>query len=121
MMRATVLTALIVLACSLQATGESPSESARSAAPPNGELKMVVALFRHGVRAPLKEIDDPTKPHAKDSWPKMSYWGVTNWGDLTPHGAVLAKLLGLDYARTYKKNWPAGFTAFLWADVAERP
>jgi len=110
-----------VFGCSLQAIGQSPSPSAAPAAVA-GELKLVVALFRHGVRAPLKQIDDdPTKkPHAKDPWP-TSQWGVgNNWGYLTPHGVVLAKALGYDYAETYKKTLPSGFKAFFWADVAER-
>lgn len=118
-MRVTVLTPLILLACSVPAIGESPSENASSAAPSNGELKMVVALFRHGVRAPLHDIDDPNK-YGKNSWPTMSEWGVTRWGDLTPHGAALASALGRDYAQTYRKNWRRGFTAFLWADTSER-
>lgn len=117
-MRVTVLTPLILLACFFPAIGES-SENASSAAPSNGELKMVVALFRHGVRAPLHDIDAPNK-YGKNSWPTMSEWGVTKWGDLTPHGAALASALGRDYAQTYRKNWRSGFTAFLWADTSER-
>jgi 4-phytase/acid phosphatase len=138
-MRATVLTPLILLGWSLQAIGQSP-------APPSGEqpsreaqspaastpaasgspvatgpgLKLVVALFRHGVRAPLKEIDPTKGPHAADPWPSPSQWGVTKWGDLTRHGASLVKALGYDYAQTYKKKFPTGFKTFLWADNVER-
>lgn len=127
-MRATVLTPVILLAWSLQAIGQSPAPS--SAEKPSREvqspgaaepgLKLVVALFRHGVRAPLKEIDTPPKGHAKDPWPTTAQWGVQNWGDLTPRGVGLVKALGFDYAQTYQKKFPTGFKAFLWADNARR-
>src|SRR6266576_1953331 len=123
MIRVTVLTPLIVFGCSLQAIGQSPSPSAAPAAVA-GELRLVVALFRHGVRAPLKQIDDdPTKkPHAGKPWPELSQWGATNWGYLTRHGHDLAKALGNYYAKWYttKDGWPQGFKAYLWADTDPR-
>src|SRR4051812_29415917 len=99
-MRLTVLTPIIVLACSVSAMGQSQSPSALPDAA-EGELKLVVALFRHGVRAPLKQInDDPReKPHAGKPWPDLSQWGAAKWGYLTPHGQDLAKALGNYHAR----------------------
>jgi 4-phytase/acid phosphatase len=84
------------------------------------KLTLVVALFRHGVRAPLKDIDDPKKPHAGTAWPTKPQWGVEAWGDLTPHGVALVRALGRDYAETYKNKWPGGFRSFLWADLEPR-
>ena len=126
-MRATVLTPLVLLCWSLHATGQSPAPPASD--PPSRaqtpgasepELKLVVALFRHGVRAPLGEIDPAKGPHAREPWPTLSQWGVKNWGDLTPHGVNLVKALGRDYAQTYQKKFPAGFKTFLWADNVSR-
>jgi 4-phytase/acid phosphatase len=121
-MRATVLTPLLLLGWSLQAIGQSPAPaSSEKPSLPNGQLQQVVALFRHGVRAPLKPIDDPkNNPHTTSPWPTPSQWGAKKWGDLTSHGSVLAKALGYDYAQMYKKMLPAGSKGFLLPDVAER-
>jgi 4-phytase / acid phosphatase len=128
-MRATVLTPLILLGWSLQAigqsparpSGEQPSLEAQSPVASENELKLVVALFRHGVRAPLKEIEaSGKKPHAQDPWPTQSQWGVKHWGDLTTHGVSLVEALGRYYAQTYQPKFPTGFKSFLWADTAER-
>jgi hypothetical protein len=128
-MKTSVLTPLILLAWFSWAIGQSAAPSpgeqsslrAQSPAPSEKELKLVVALFRHGVRAPLKEIDPcGKKPHAQDPWPTQSDWGVNDWGDLTTHGVKLVEALGRYYAQTYQPKFPAGFKSFLWADTAER-
>jgi 4-phytase/acid phosphatase len=129
-MRATVLTPLLLLSWSLQALGQSPASSpgekpaleAQSPGVADNELKLVVALFRHGVRAPLKPVDDPTKkPHAGSSWPTLTEWGAAKWGYLTPHGHDLAKALGNYYAEWYRNNgWPGGFKVYLWADTDQQ-
>src|SRR5688500_2803295 len=77
---------------------------------------------RDGGQAPLGGIADPPKnpQHALSPWPTKSQWGVTCWGDLTPHGVNLVKALGAYYARTYQGKLPTGFKSFLWADNARR-
>ena len=130
-MRATVLAPLLLLGWSLHAIAQSPAPSsgeksaleAQSPAASENELKLVVALFRHGVRAPLKPVDDPKKkPHAGASWPTLPQWGATQWGYLTLHGRDLATALGTYYAKWYtaKNAWPNGFKAYLWADTDPR-
>ena len=37
-----------------------------------GDLQVVVALFRHGVRAPLKGFADTAKDHSKQDWPGLA-------------------------------------------------
>ncbi len=140
-MRAGVLAVLVLLGCSLQAIGQSaarlsvegPSrESGRPVAAalatsgspvaPDGELQLVVALFRHGVRAPLPGFAARANDHSGQKWPPYpSDWGAKNWGDLTKRGQVLATKLGSYYAGWYNKNaWPAGFNVFLWTDTDQR-
>jgi 4-phytase/acid phosphatase len=93
--------------------------------PADGELKLVVALFRHGVRAPLQDFSLHAKEHSRENWPDLvNDWHVdckTCWGDLTPQGARAAKALGACYASYYSQNsaWPNGFKAYLWADGEE--
>src|SRR4051794_21275097 len=82
------------------------------------QLQLVVALFRHGVRPPLHDLNDPKwmKRYAQNNWPSLGDWGVSSWGDLTPQGARVARALGYDYGLRYKKRLPAKAEAFLWAD-----
>lgn len=64
------------------------------------ELRLVVALNRHGVRAPGRSMNsvEPTSPdaYASESWPA---WPV-GFDLLTPRGQELARLLGA-YWRDY--------------------
>jgi len=86
-------------------------------------LEQVVALFRHGIRAPLHDLNDPKyyKTYAGKAWPAPeSAWGAKDWGGLTRHGADVAQALGKDYADHYKRQFPAGFKAFFYADIDER-
>ena len=102
--------------------GPAPAQGKSLSA--NGELKFVVALFRHGVRAPLKAFSEKAGLHSQKPWPDpVNDWHVceTCWGDLTPHGSQAIKALGASYGSYYSKNaWPRGFKAYLWADSDER-
>src|SRR2546425_2910985 len=149
-MRDRALAVLILLGCSLLAIGQSaappsvekPSRGAGSpvaGAPSAGgspvaadrELKLVVALFRHGVRAPLDGFtDESANAHSKNTWPRLAAWKVMkdehgepgDWGDLTVQGQKLVTALGDYYAKYYKspEAWPNGFKAFLWADAEDQ-
>jgi len=61
------------------------------------ESTRVVALLRHGVRAPLPGCADTAQHHAKHPWPDLPAWGVRacehqpgSWGDRTARGDDLA-------------------------------
>lgn len=122
-MRAIVLPLLVILACSLEATGQSPSPSS-STAELEGELKLVVAVFRHGVRAPLPAFNGTANDYSAQKWPDIQDWRMPpdkTWGDLTSRGQVLATALGNYYATWYrKKAWNGGFKVYLWADTDPR-
>jgi 4-phytase/acid phosphatase len=96
----------------------------RSDSGSEGELETVVALFRHGVRAPLKDFADHAHDHSKDKWPMLDEWHPVGlgpaWSDLTEHGWYLANLLGQYYAKHYRDQLGDRFKVFLWADV-DRP
>jgi len=90
-------------------------------------LVRVVALFRHGIRAPLKGFMDSAGVYSGHRWPTLDDWGVGQkgqlgraWGDLTNHGRDVVKTLGQYYASTYKKTFGGDFSVFLWADVDQR-
>jgi 4-phytase/acid phosphatase len=121
-----VLTSILaVLFASIWCSGAAPAPSARHTSPTaDGELKLVVALFRHGVRAPLEGFGSHARDHAKDDWPDLvNDWHVRpgGWGELTPAGRDAAQALGGYYARYYseKTAWPNGFKAYLWADAED--
>ncbi len=137
-MRATVVTPLILLAWSLQAIGQSPapppgepsSLKAQSPATSGDELKLVVALFRHGVRSPSPDFDqDQADQHSKSKWPPLGDWKVMEpknecdpgqgWGYLTNHGNRLVESLGRYYGEHYNRQaWSKGFNnVYLWADA----
>ena len=133
-MRATVLTPLILLGWFLQAIGQSPARpsseqpslEARSPVASENELKLVVALFRHGVRAPLTGFEpEKADKYSRQDWPTLPDWNVPpdrSWGDLTTRGRVLVTALGRYYAEWYRKKnaWPEGFKVYLWADTDQR-
>jgi 4-phytase/acid phosphatase len=83
-------------------------------------LQMVVALFRHGVRAPLKDLNAEEPRYTVKRWPSRDEWRVADWGELTPNGYYAVVQLGKAYAAQYKGLLPAEATAFLWADVDSR-
>jgi 4-phytase/acid phosphatase len=92
--------------------------------PSDGNLKFVVALFRHGVRAPLEGFGKNAGTHSKKAWPDLKNdWHVCPdcWGYLTPQGSNAVKALGAYYGNYYSKNaWPTKFSIYLWADVDQR-
>lgn len=91
---------------------------------PDGDLKLVVALFRHGVRAPLEAFGKNAGKHSKRAWPDLKHdWHVCPdcWGYLTPQGSNAVRVLGSYYGNYYSKNaWPNKFSVYLWADVDQR-
>lgn len=95
-----------------------------NAPPTDGDLKFVVALFRHGVRSPLQSFGESADKHSGSPWPSLQDWEggdkCGNWGDLTPHGASAVGILGAWYGSNYSKAWGKGFKAYLWADLDER-
>ena len=64
-----------------------------AATPP--QLRYVVILTRHGVRAPTWNAER-LNPYAAEPWPE---WGVPP-GNLTPHGRTLMQLMG-----AYYRDW----------------
>lgn len=95
-----------------------------NAPPTDGDLKFVVALFRHGVRSPLQSFGESADKHSGSPWPSLQDWEggdkCGNWGDLTPQGASAVGILGAWYGSNYSKAWGKGFKAYLWADLDER-
>jgi 4-phytase / acid phosphatase len=102
-----------------QHDGISSAASTPTCSPPDKSLKFAVALFRHGVRAPLKDLG---ATHSQKPWPSPAMaWGADEWGYLTRHGCGAVKVLGAYYGTYYSKTaWCNGFRAYLWADVDER-
>jgi hypothetical protein len=91
------------------------------------ELKFVVALFRHGVRAPTPDFaQNDADKHSKEKWPALTDWKVmgadcdkgNGWGYLTIHGQRVVHGLGKYYGEHYKRGaWSNGFNIYLWADA----
>jgi hypothetical protein len=101
-------------------SGRTPAQD--NALQADGDLKFVVALFRHGVRAPLEAFGDSANKYSGSPWPRREDWGAIDnqWGYLTRHGGDAVGVLGVSYGSYYSKAWGKGFKAFLWADVDER-
>src|SRR5215831_150772 len=129
-MRTGVLVVLLLLASPLWALAQSPAPPAvapgGAGAPglADGALRLVVALFRHGVRAPLEEFNKRAHEHSGAVWPSLEDWKVVDrgtWGDLTKRGRFLVKELGRYYGATYAAEWMTkDFKTYLWADVDRR-
>jgi 4-phytase / acid phosphatase len=113
-----LLMALTAGAYAVQARGQTTATAAqRPAAGDKPELQLVVALFRHGARAPLKDFGENANNYSNKAWPKCEDWHVEHWGDLTPQGGRAVQALGYYYGDYYKKNGlPGNFKAYLWAD-----
>jgi 4-phytase/acid phosphatase len=101
---------------------------ARDAPREDGQLKLVVALFRHGIRAPLKDFASCAHRHSGKPWPTLDQWRAIDdddekaqWGNLTVYGKSLATALGRHYAKHYGSFLGTGGSGVsLWADVDER-
>ncbi len=109
---------------------EAPSPAPRVTPVQKSDLVLVVALFRHGVRAPTKSFaTKDAAEHSKREWPSLKDWCVAdpcsnvtddNWGDLTMNARGIARRLGRYYADTYKKDFGGPFTVRFWADTDQR-
>jgi 4-phytase/acid phosphatase len=100
---------------------------AQNAPAGDGKLKMVVALFRHGIRPPLKSFACSANQYSGKAWPALEDWNAIpgntgpQWGNLTEHGKLLAQALGRHYATHYHDILDDhGRGVSFWADVDER-
>ncbi len=80
-----------------------------------------IIVSRHGVRPPTNQ--KTLNPLSVDPWPS---WSVPD-GDLTPHGAAAAELMGRYYRSRLSKaglldagQCPSAREVFAWADKADR-
>lgn len=114
-----------VQAANIVAATASPLPTHDGAAAADEELRLVVALFRHGVRAPSKDFnEEANKFHSGQDWPTLRDWNImgpdcdpgNGWAYLTRQGQALAQKLGKFYGEEYKKAWRNGFKVYLWAD-----
>ena len=127
------LAVFILLAAFLYPSSLSLAPAASGASPATDELKLVVALFRHGVRSPSPDFKDvEADKHSKAKWPALTDWKVMptpspsssptecdkgdGWGYLTVHGQGLVQGLGVYYGKYYRRAWPTDFNVYLWAD-----
>lgn len=115
-MRVRFLAAIVLVLFSLAALAQPTPQSLD-----HGHLELVVALFRHGIRAPLKSFGEHAVDHSGEAWPGVDDWGALDWGFLTKHGGEVVTTLGRYYATSYRKSFGgADFSVFLWADVDQR-
>jgi hypothetical protein len=126
-MRARILAVLILLGSSVYLIGQSAAPSPAADDTP----KLVVALFRHGIRSLTPSFAKDADKHSRDKWPALADWKVMvpppgdppdcdpgkGWGYLTIHGQKVAQTLGAYYGAYYKQGaWANGFKIYLWAD-----
>jgi len=90
--------------------------------PPGWQMERAILLSRHGVRSPLKAIEDMDR-YAATPWPA---WPVPA-GFLTPHGAELMRLMGRYYRVLYGGRGlmeasvcPPANTVIAWTDIDQR-
>jgi 4-phytase/acid phosphatase len=117
MARATTLTRLACAAVVGAAALSNPAIAA------DAELISTVIVSRHGVRSPIAASLELTDI-AASPWP---IWPVQHPGDLTDHGAELAKRLGVYYRVLYAthglfpaQGCPQQRDVVAWADQSER-
>ena len=97
-LRYALMTAAMIAAPMIAGTANAASNGG-----PTGDLKLerMVMLMRHSVRPPTKS---PATPEGTTAQP-WSTW-TTPFGELTPHGAEGARLMGV-YSRTFAGPDPA--------------
>jgi 4-phytase/acid phosphatase len=117
MAHTTTLTRLTCAAAVAVAAFSSPVAAAEP------ELVSTVIVSRHGVRSPIATSLQLTDV-AANPWP---VWPVQHPGDLTDHGAELAKRLGVYYRALYAthglfpaQGCPPQRAVVAWADQSER-
>src|SRR5262245_10078193 len=126
---AVVLSWLVIAFAASPALAQAPTQSA-AMRPPDPDLVKVVILSRHGVRSPLVKPEDLARWRPEDATPPWPEWkcpdrpdGKCKPGDLTPHGAELARRMG-DYYRTnyrlFSGNCPGSGELYFWADTDQR-
>src|SRR4051794_22339805 len=86
------------------------------------QLEQVILVSRHGVRSPTN-TRPPLAQVAADPWPE---W-LVGPGELTPHGAQAATLMGAYYRDAFAQagllaatGCPRPSDVFLWSDVEPR-
>jgi len=73
--------------------------AAQNVPAPKPKLSFAVILTRHGVRSPIKSVEE-LNTFSSEPWP---VWGVPP-GDLTPQGRKLMELLGAYYRGYFSSN-----------------
>nr|WP_161959847.1 histidine-type phosphatase [Xanthomonas arboricola] len=117
-MPALALGALLLIGC----TSRPPAPPAVAKTAQAAQLKRVVVVFRHGVRAPLQG-EAAAAHHADAPWPQWS----TAASLLTPHGRIGVQLSG-DYLRQWlvqqgvlpPSGCPAAGSVSVWANTDQR-
>lgn len=85
---------LLVIALLFSATALAAAEAVS-----DSDVRFVLILSRHGVRAPLDSQQDFGQ-YSAEAWPK---WDVAP-GEITPHGKEQMKLMGAYYRERYIKE-----------------
>ena len=93
--RITVLLNLLVVLL-VHPSGAVPSQNAPARKP---KLSFAVILTRHGVRSPIRDVEQ-LNTFSSEPWPA---WCVPS-GDLTPHGRKLMELFGSYYRAYFSTN-----------------
>jgi 4-phytase/acid phosphatase len=96
-----------------------PSRPALAQGAATSDVRMVVVMMRHGVRAPTHPAE--LNAYSAQPWPQWSVHG----GYLTARGALLMRQFGRHYRATYGAAlFPASgcpnASLYVWADVDER-
>jgi 4-phytase/acid phosphatase len=111
--------AVVAVAVVVLIGGMPPRPAAAQGVTPS-DLRMVVVVMRHGVRAPTHPSE--LNAYSAQPWPK---WNVPG-GYLTPRGALLMRQFGRHYRAMYgsaifpPSGCPTAGSIYVWADIDER-